>query len=123
VLGELCRMYTQGGRISDAREMDAQLQALDPLSPISHSQSFVVDLLAGVSEHTLEATIQFLRTAPEFAFHRLLCALSLIHLGRLNEAPTIVEEAHEERLPSIAGRQCAFIRHALSGNRDAALSS
>jgi serine/threonine protein kinase len=123
VLGELCRMYTQGGRISDAREMDAQLQALDPLSPISHSQSFVVDLLAGVSEHTLEAAIQFLRTAPEFAFHRLLCALSLIHLGRLNEARTIVEEAHEERLPSIAGRQCAFIRHALSGNRDAALSS
>jgi serine/threonine protein kinase len=123
VLGELCRMYFVSGRMSDAWTMDAQVQILDPLAPIAHIESLALDLLAGNAGRNLEAAIQFQKVVPAFAFHRLACALQLIDLGRRQEAQALLDAAPDERSPSIAGRQCAFIRHALSGDRDAALNS
>jgi serine/threonine protein kinase len=123
VLGELCRMYFCGGRIADARTLDAKVQTLDPLAPVSHIEAIALEYLAGTPERQLEAALQFQRMVPEFSFHNLICALGLIHVGRSREAQALLESAPEEKSPTIAGRQSVFIRHALSGDRIAALNA
>ena len=109
--------------MDDARALDAQVQTLDPLAPVSRIESLAIESLAGTPERKLESALQFQRVVPEFAFYRLLCGMGLVNLGRRNEAQALLEAAPEEKIPSIAGRQCVFMGHALSGNRDAALNS
>jgi tetratricopeptide (TPR) repeat protein len=117
VLGELCRIYFLSGKMTAARGVDAHVQALDPLTPITQVEGLVVEFFAGSPEWKLEPALQFLQINPEFAMLRVLCALVLIHQGKNDEARVLVESAPEERTPSISGRQCVFIRHALSGDR------
>jgi serine/threonine protein kinase len=123
VLGELCRMCFVAGRMTDARAYDSQMQALDPLAPVAHIESLALEILGQISERALEPALKYQRTVPDFAFHRLLCLLGLIHLGRLQEARILAEAAPDEMAPTIAGSQCTFLKHALSGDRAAALTA
>jgi serine/threonine protein kinase/cytochrome c-type biogenesis protein CcmH/NrfG len=123
VLGELCRMCFVAGRMTEARAFDTQMQALDPLAPVAHIETLALEVLGQISDRGLAPSLQYQRIVPEFAFHRLLCLLSLIHLGRLQEARILAEAAPDERVATIAGRQCAFFKHALSDDRAAALTA
>ncbi|HVQ63041.1 MAG TPA: FlgO family outer membrane protein [Terriglobia bacterium] len=123
VLGELCRMYFVAGKMTEARAVDAQMQALDPLAPIAHIETLALEVLEEISERGLEVALQYQRMIPEFAFHRLICVLGLIQRGRLQEALTLAEAAPGEKVPTIAGRQCAFLKYALSGNHADALTA
>jgi tetratricopeptide (TPR) repeat protein len=109
--------------MTDARAYDSQMQALDPLAPVAHIESLALEILGPISERALEPALKYQRTVPDFAFHRLLCLLGLIHLGRLQEARILAEAAPDEMAPTIAGSQCTFLKHALSGDRAAALTA
>jgi TolB-like protein len=123
VLGELCRMYFVAGKMTEARAFDAQMQALDPLAPIAHIETLALQFLEEISERGLEVALQYQRMIPEFAFHRLICVLSLIQRGRSQEALNLAEAAPGEKVPTIAGRQCAFLKYALSANHADALTA
>jgi serine/threonine protein kinase len=123
VLGEMCRIYFFAGRVAAARSIDAQVQSLDPLTPISQVEVLAVEFYGGSAQWKVEPALEFLKMYPEFAMLRVFCVLVLIHKGRHEEARILAESAPEERTPTISGRQCVFIRHALSGNRADALAS
>ncbi len=123
VLGELCRMNFMAGQVAESRAFNAQVIALDPLTPINRLEDLVVDLFAGSPERKLDAAIEFLRLNPEFVMLRVVCVLGLINEGRMQEAQTLAASSPPEKTPTISGRQCAFIEHALSGRRAEALTS
>jgi serine/threonine protein kinase len=122
VLGELCRIYFHSGKIAAARSIDAQIRALDPLTPIMQVEGLVIEFYAGSPEWKIETVLQYIQINTEFVMLRVLCALAMIQEGRTEEARILVSEAPDEKTPTISGRQCLFIRHALSGNRADALA-
>lgn len=123
VIGELSRMYIFGGRESTSRALNNRLVEIDPLSLIAHAGCFVIELYAGHPDRYEETARRLLKSAPGFSILRLWYALSLIYTLRNDEARSVLDEAPDETVPTISGRMCSFLRHAVAGGRAEALAS
>jgi non-specific serine/threonine protein kinase len=122
-LRELNRIYMAVGKENQARTMIDRFMTIDPLAPINYTARFVIDVMSGQPERCEEATLRCLAASPEVSMLRSAIALSLIYRQRIDEAKVLLDAAPEEKVPTISGRLCTFLKHALAGRRAEALAS
>ena len=94
-----------------------RLMTTDPLAPINYTARFVIDVMSGKPERCEEDTLRCLAASPEVSILRSAYAMSLIYRQRDDEAKVLLEAAPEETVPTISGRLCTFLKHALAGRR------
>jgi len=121
-LGELARVYMCVGLESESRSRYQKVLENDPLSWIQHGGVFLVELMTGHDEIVQAEALRFLEPIPDVAFLRWIIALSLIHTERLDEAHKLLEAMPGERVPTISGQVCQFLRLAIEGKSDQAAS-
>jgi len=121
-VGELGRIYGQLGRERESREMMAQAVREDPLSPINHHGLLWNALISGNNDLVQQDAPRLLRLVPEFAMLRWDLAVSLIQDDRMEDARAVLDAAPDEKVPTIAGRLCLFLKLALDGRQTEALS-
>ena len=117
---ELGRVYEQAGFDHQARSAFQRALSVDPLSPIVHGARLSNELMSGHTDVVQQDAPALLRSRPEFAYVRWVYAVSLIYSERLADALAVLEAAPDEESPTIAGRQCLFLKLALQGNRSQA---
>jgi eukaryotic-like serine/threonine-protein kinase len=121
VVGELGRVYGQLGRDRDSKEMMEQALREDPLSPINHHGLLFSALISGNNDLVQQDAPRLLRLVPEFAMLRWDLAISLIQDDRMEDARWVLDAAPDEKVPTIAGRLCLFLKLGLDGRQTAAL--
>ena len=120
-VGELGRIYGQLGRVRESQEMMQQALREDPLSPINHHGLLWNALISGNNDLVQQDAPRLLRLVPEFAMLRWDLAVSLIQNDRLADARAVLDAAPDEKIPTIAGRLCLFLKLALEGRQTEAL--
>ena len=114
-LTELGRVYEQSGYHGEARSVFHKAVALDPLSAIAQSALLYNELFAGHREVVEREAPEVISSFPKFPYIRFLYALSLIQSRQLEKALEVLGAGSEEETPTIAGRQCNFLKLALQG--------
>jgi tetratricopeptide (TPR) repeat protein len=116
-LGELGRVYGQIGRDRDSAALMQQARNEDPLSTINAHGYLWTAVMSGNHDLVVEQAPRVLRSMPEFALVRWDLAVALIQEDRLDEARAVLDAAPPEKVPTIAGRLCVFLKLALEGKR------
>ena len=114
-VGELGRIYGQLGRERESREMMELALREDPLSPINHHGLLWSALISGNNELVQQDAPRLLLLVPEFAMLRWDLAVSFIQDDRRDQARAVLEAAPDEKVPTIAGRMCLFLKLTLNG--------
>ena len=113
--GELGRIYGQLGRERESREMMDLALREDPLSPINHHGRLWNALISGNTVLVQQDAPRLLLLVPEFAMLRWDLALAFIQDDRMEEARAVLDAAPDEKVPTIAGRLCVFLKLVLNG--------
>jgi eukaryotic-like serine/threonine-protein kinase len=114
-VGELGRIYGQLGRERESREMMELALREDPLSPINHHGLLWSALISGNNGLVQQDAPRLLLLVPEFAMLRWDLAVSFIQDDRMDQARAVLDAAPDEKVPTIAGRLCLFLKLALNG--------
>ena len=121
-LGELGRVYGTLGRDRDSSTMMELARREDPLSPIHHHGSLWSAVMSGHPALVIQEAPRVLQSVPGFAMVRWDLAVALIEEDRLDDAREVLAATPPEKVPTIAGRVCVALKHALEGRRTEALA-
>jgi serine/threonine protein kinase len=120
-LGEMGRVYLYAGFERLSGEFVQKAIEVDPMSPIHHAARQAGALWFGYGDITRGVIPSMLRSVPEFAILRLFLAVAHIEAGARPEALAVLRAAPHERIPTISGVSCQFLRFVLEGRREDAL--
>jgi adenylate cyclase len=115
-------IYPHVGRLAEATAMGERVIAADPMSPMSYMPLLFSRWLDGDYGAALEVLDRAWRADPSAAVLDSLRILLLIPMGRHDEVFALTKRIEDDQRSTIDHRCALFLRYALVGEREKALS-
>lgn len=119
----LALIYLIGGTEAAAAPLLERLLAVDPLTPVNHCLPGYALFLQGEVEGAIPAYRRMHEMDPGSPVTRWFLSLVLSRCGRQQEALILLDEILRDTPDTSFARHALFLKHALQGNRSAALGA
>lgn len=124
ILGWLIALYDRAGHAAPARPLVERLLAVDPLNPHVHAQTGWLDLIEhGDAESCVRSCRKAYQMDTQSPYGRFLYASALCWAAHVEESCAMLEAIERDTPAHGLARLGTVLRHALSGNREAALGA